>query len=74
MRKETKNPLWSCLTYQPPVKATKKDKEEAIKEIEEEKKKRRLLHDTNLEEWKKYKEETKGRIQYLNSIIQTGMK
>ena len=62
-----KNPLFNCLTYIPPVILTKK---EAQKELETEKIKRRHLHETNLEEWAKYKEETKEKIKQLNKILQ----
>lgn len=82
-----KNPVFSSLTYESPpalptakkikhLSAEKKKnlqiRMDATLELHKEKEKRRLLHDTNLEEWQKYKEETKERVQHLNDLTHYG--
>ena len=44
-------------------------RQQAIKELEAEKIKRRKLYETDREAWAKYKEETKEKIKRLNLII-----
>jgi len=68
-----RNPIFDSLGYVPPVVLSEKQLKikriEAQKELEAEKIKRRQLHDTDIEAWKKYKEETREKISKLHSIV-----